>query len=84
MDDSGGVRGGEPAGGLRGVIQRLAHGGLELAERLAVDQFRDDEVRASVENGYDVRMIERGDCVGLTLEALSVRAGLQELDRDIA
>ena len=65
----------------------------QLAQRLAVEQFRDDErhaaVGADVEHRHDVGVIERGRGTRLVLEAaqaLGVASHIrrQDLDGDVA
>jgi hypothetical protein len=65
----------------------------KLPQRLALEKLGDNVrgavVRADVEDGQDVRVVERGDCPGLALEALQplrVRGhvGGKYLDRHLA
>ena len=77
VDDALAVRGGEALRDLERPVDRLLlrHGrAVELAaQRLALEQLRhgvgDAVVRAEVEDREDVRMRERGDGLGLALEA---------------
>ncbi len=78
VDDAGGVGGDERAGDLRRHVERFAHaeGGARqpLAQRLALDVFGDDELRAvhlpDLVDGEDVRMIEGRGGARLLPEAL--------------
>ena len=77
MDDALVVRGREAVGDLHGVVDGLAHRqrarAEPIAQRLALEQLRDDVRRAvllaDVVDGEDVRMIERGGRLRLLLEA---------------
>jgi hypothetical protein len=83
VDDAGAVRGRESVGDLRRVGQDFAEWQLAARkaarERFPVHVFHDEEIDVilppNVEQGTDVRMRERGDSSGLTLEALT-RAGV--------
>jgi hypothetical protein len=90
------VRGREPARDADRDLHRLAHGQRPLAqpigERLAVEEFRDDEervgVEADVEEGEDIRMRERRHRARLAFEAgPAIRVpgdvGRQHLQRDV-
>ena len=97
VDDALAVRGGEAPRDLERPVDRLLlrHGrAVELAaQRLALEQLGhgvgDAVVRAEVVDREDVRMRERGDGLGLALEArerVGVRGQLrgEDLDGDLA
>ncbi len=97
MDDAALVRRFERVGHLPGDGERLGNrerAGLEaIRERVAFDELHHEEMTPggflhSVERG-DVRVIERGECLGFALEtgdAIFVAGGRvgQHLDRDFA
>jgi len=94
VDDPLLVRGGQRLGdGHREVPQHLerhATGRDQRIQRLALDQLHREERRRTDlldgMNGDDVRMVQRGNRVGLALEAAPVVlvVGLQDLQRDVA
>ena len=71
------MRGGEAAGDLARVLDRLAHGQRSgrqpLAERIALQELHDrignSVLIAEVVDGENVRMGQRRHCAGLALEA---------------
>jgi len=97
MDDPLFVRPLERVGDLRAVPEHLVGRKRPLldpiGERLAFDHLHDEEMRAllvtDVEEGADVRMIERRDRLRLTLESSAELFVLRDargkdLDRDVA
>ena len=96
VDDSRGMRLGEPLGHLpadsQELLQRQRPGRQELAQIVPVDEFhrhpRHAVRRADVENGDDVGVAQRGGRAGLlleTLEPLLVCCEIRgkDLDRDV-
>ena len=92
MNDVALVRGGQSAGDLGGVIERLPrrHGALPdaRAQRLALQQFGDDVVEpafvADIVDGQDVRMVEHARGARFLLEApQSVRVGGEIAGEDL-
>ncbi len=102
VDNAGGVSASEGIGDLQGVAHGLANGkavgGDEMAQRLAVDIFHDDEVAVGlgkkIVDGDDVGVIQSGSRLRLALEALAGNAGVgvgsgglgerQSLEGDVA
>ena len=97
MDDPLLVRGRKPLRDRDGIGDRLAHRNAarlqSLAQRLSLEQLRDDERRipvdANVVDGEDVRMVQSGGGAGFLLEAMKTigvgrEGGWQNLDRDVA
>jgi hypothetical protein len=97
VDEALAVRGREALRGLRGDVEHLALAGRaageHLAQRLALEQFGNDEgravVRADVVDRDDVGVVERGDGARFLLEAPQAVGILgegfgQDLDRDVA
>ena len=97
MDDAFFVGGGESVRDLHGVVESFAQGqrsaAQAVAQGLAFEQFGDDVgrafVRADVEYGKDVGMIQGGGGQGLLLEAAQAvgveRERLrQDFDRNVA
>ena len=89
MDDASLVGGGEAASGLLRVLARLAGrqgaGGEDLAERAALEELGDEVgsalVLAHVEDGEDVRVVERAGEASLLLEAVEALGGVAHLAR---
>ena len=84
---------GHPAGELHRLALRERSSRQPRAHRLALEQLRhgvrDPAVVAEVEDGQDVRVRERGDRLGLPLEALQGgrvprQVGRQDLQRHVA
>jgi hypothetical protein len=87
--DAGPVRGRERLGSLRDEGQNLLQLQLavrELAQGLALDELHRDEVQAvraaHVVDGDEVRVVERGDRAGLSLEARDALRVGDELGRE--
>ncbi len=97
MDDAAVVRGGEAARRLERDLDRPPHreraAGQPVAQRLAIQDLGDEiggvVLRAGVEDGEDVRVIERRGGPRLLLEAadalgVGAQGGGEDLDRHVA
>ena len=81
MCDAGRMCGGDSFRDLDGKVDRLPFRELACdSERLAVDQFTDQEILAYVVHGNDVRVIQSRYGTSFLLETLAASRVVREID----